>query len=482
MGATLKTTELWKILIGMVNEIMARYPTVFNILVDFHNKVILTIVTELQKLVSSILALPTFSFRGLWDILKTEVPAVIANLKTQMLATDLVKFILLKLQELRPYFPTVVDFFVDVWGHIIVPVYTDLVTLLNKLMTMKFTSVWEVIDLLVVETLTFSNNVVTHLINCNVVKMIVTKVKEFIAANPIIVTLYNAVADAVMKTLVTLKNDLTMIWNKLMAIPLFKKLVDYILHIINSKDINLEAVSWKSFTAGFHVFVTDALGLTYTLSANHFTAVIPLPCSVTTLSNIWTNVTTYMSTLVADLVNIWNAIIDTIPIALRTVKKYAIVCIEFIRAQIPVIVEAIKTWVPKIINNLIPIINNFIEFLMNTNTFKFLMAKVDEVIKMYPAEFAAVKAFVLRVKELTVKYTVLVWNKMMEIPVIKMIVDYIWQLINRKDLHSSMVSSVSSMSSAVSSFASSVYTNVPAFVKLHTPEVLSSWVMAPLAQ
>merc|ERR1711887_354728 len=148
--ATLKTTELWKILTGMVNEIMARYPAVFNILVDFHNKVILTTVPELQKLVSSILALPTFSFRGLWDILKTEVPAVIANPKTQLLATDLVKFILMKLQELRPYFPTVVDFFVDVWGHIIVPVYTDLVTLLNKLMTMKFTSVWEVIDLLVV--------------------------------------------------------------------------------------------------------------------------------------------------------------------------------------------------------------------------------------------------------------------------------------------------------------------------------------------
>merc|ERR1711970_1050428 len=139
--ATLKTTELWKILIGMVNEIMARYPTVFNILVDFHNKVILTIVTELQKMVSSILALPTFSFRGLWDILKTEVPAVIGKLGTQLLNTDLVKVIVGKLQELRPYFPTVVDFLVDVWGRIIVPVYTDLVTLLNKLMTMKFTSV-----------------------------------------------------------------------------------------------------------------------------------------------------------------------------------------------------------------------------------------------------------------------------------------------------------------------------------------------------
>merc|ERR1711970_1544346 len=474
--AALKNTELWKILNGMVNDIMARYPAVFNILADFHNKVILTTVTELQKMVSSIMALPTFNFGGVWNILKIEVPAIIGKLGTQLLNTDLVKLFVGKFQELRAYFPAVIDVTVDVWGHVIVPVYNDLVTLLTKLMKIRFTSVWDVIDLLVVETLNFSNNVVTHLMNCDVVKIIITKVKLLIETNPIIGTLYRAVADIVLNVLLALKTDLTMIWNKLMAIPTFKKLVDYIVQIFNTKVLDMEAVSWKSFTAGFHVFVTDVLGLTYTLSANHFTAVIPLPCSVTTLSNIWTNVTTYMSTLVADLVNIWNAIIDTIPIALRTVKKYAIVCIEFIRAQIPVIVETIITWVPKIINNLIPIINNFIEFLMNTNTFKFLMAKVDEIIKMYPAEFAAVKAFVLRVKELTVKYTVLVWNKMMEIPVIKMIVDYIWQLINRKDIYSSMESSISSVSSSVSSLASSMYNNVPAFVELHTPSFLATWL------
>merc|ERR1711887_322274 len=190
--ATLKTTELWKILTGMVTEIMARYPAVFNILVDFHNKVILTTVTELQKMVSSIMALPTFSFGGVWNILKIEVPAVIAKLGTQLLNTDLVKLFVGKFQELRAYFPTVVDVIVDVWGHVIVPVYNDLVTLLTKLMKTKFTSVWEVIDLLVVETLNFSNNVVTHLMNCDVVKMIITKVKLLIETNPIIGTLYRS--------------------------------------------------------------------------------------------------------------------------------------------------------------------------------------------------------------------------------------------------------------------------------------------------
>merc|ERR1711887_359482 len=105
-----------------------------------------------------------------------------------------------------------------------------------------------------------------------------------------------------------------------------------------------------------------------------------------------------------------------------TVKKCTTLYIEFIAEQIPIIMNTTKTWVPTIIN--------FIEFLKNTDVFKFLMAKVDEVIKMYPAEFNAVKAFVVRIKELTIKYTVLIYNKMMEIPVISRIVNYIWHLIN----------------------------------------------------
>merc|ERR1711970_1019673 len=155
----------------------------------------------------------------------------------------------------------------------------------------------------------------------------------------------------------------------------------------------------------------------------------------------WASVTTYFSTLIDDIVNTWVTVVETITVTLVTVKKYAMVCIEFITEQIPTIEMALKTWVPKFINGFVPTINNFIAFLMNTDVFKFLMAKVDEVIKMYPAEFNAVKAFVVRIKELTIKYTVLIYNKMMEIPVISKIVNYIGHLINTIQFHSSMVSS-----------------------------------------
>ena len=62
-----------------------------------------------------------------------------------------------------------------------------------------------------------------------------------------------------------------------------------------------------------------------------------------------------------------------------------------------------------------------------------------QALRMYPIEFNAMKEYVEWFMGVAVEYTVLIYNKMMDIPVFKKIVDYIWQLINRKDLYSSMV-------------------------------------------
>ncbi|CAL4104941.1 unnamed protein product [Meganyctiphanes norvegica] len=547
--ATLRKTELWKMLHGLFNKIINHFPAMFNILVDFYNKVVLTAVAEVKNVVHKIMTLPTFNFEAVWNILKTEVPAVVANLRTQLLNTELVTVVVIKVKEFAAHFPTVhkavVDFWthvivpaytdlvnmlkkfmkiqftnvsvmitvfveeiltvfnnfmtrlmncevvqmiitkcptaykavVDFWTHVIVPAYADVVTMLKKLTKIQFTNVSERITVFVEEILTVFNNFMTHLMNCEVVQMIITNVKKIIKANPIIETLYATVLEVFNKTLVAFRDDLVMFYKRFMNFPMIKKLVDYILQILHSKDIRMAPLTWKSFTTVVHVFVTDVLGMTYTIAGNHFSTVVALPCSVSTLTNIWTSATTYLSAVVADVVNTWITVTETFPVAVATFKKHVFVMTEFIVEQIPITVKAIKSQVPKLINDLLPIINNFIEFLMNTEVFRFLMVKIEEVIIMYPAEFNAVKEFV----ENFIQFTFVTYNKMMEIPVIKKIVDYIWQLINRKDLHSSMVSSMSSVSSSVSSYTSSISSNVPLFVKLHTSSALSSW-LASLAQ
>ena len=81
--------------------------------------------------------------KGVLNLLMIEVPAVIVNLTNQMLNTDLVKVVVGKLEALVAYLPAVIEAIVDLWAHVIFPAYNDLVILLNKLMKIKFTSMFK---------------------------------------------------------------------------------------------------------------------------------------------------------------------------------------------------------------------------------------------------------------------------------------------------------------------------------------------------
>merc|ERR1711887_475222 len=109
------------------------------------------------------------------------------------------------------------------------------------------------------------------------------------------------------------------------------------------------------------------------------------------------------------------------------------------------------------------------EFLMNTTIVKFLIAKINEVIAMYPAQFNMIKEYLHTVVGFVVEWTKLLYNKLMTWALIKKIIDFILDLINRKDLYTTMASSLSSVSASVSSYSAAVASNVPVFVKLHTP-------------
>merc|ERR1711970_953710 len=455
-----KTSEIWKILYGTVMEVINLFPVEYGILVDFFNKII---------------ALPILNIEGVWNLLITDIPVVISNLTTQLLSTDLLSVIVGKLQELRALFPTVEKVVVELWTHVLVPAYNDILAMIAKLSKVNLTNIREILEVLVAELTILVDHITTHLVECETVQALITKIKALIEANPIIGTLYAAVTEVVLNVVMVLKDNILKLWKSLMAIPMIEKLVNYILQIIKKNIWNMEPITWENIIVGLDLLITDVLGVTYTIAANHVTAVVTLPVSVTILRSYWTSLTSHITVLVTDVVTIFTTVIARIPVVVITVKKYAALTIEFIVAEIPIVVGIIKTWVPIIINDLKPTINNLIEVMLNSPIAEFLIAKVDEIIKMYPTEFAAVKAFVEKVISIAIEYTLLVYNKLIEIPIVKMIIDYIWQLINKRDLQSSMVSSVSSVSSIVSSFASTVYNSVPAFTTLHTPEFVSSW-------
>merc|ERR1711970_375639 len=208
-------SELWKLLYGTVMEVINRFPVEYNILLDLWNKVILTTVVELKGIANKIMTLPIFNIEGIWNILLTDVPVVMAKLTTQLLSTDLVNVIVGKLQELRAYFPTVEKAVVELWAHVLVPAYHDFNAMITKLSKINFTNAKEVIEIVVAELMTFVDSIMTHLVHCETVQLLITKIKLLIEANPIIETLYEAIAEVVINIVMTLKDHLVNLWKKL---------------------------------------------------------------------------------------------------------------------------------------------------------------------------------------------------------------------------------------------------------------------------
>ena len=76
----------------------------------------------------------------MWKLLQNELPKVLAKLRTQLLNTDIVALISKKYVDLKAAYPAVYAVLTDIWTKVIKHVYTDLVTIFWKVMSLDFKS------------------------------------------------------------------------------------------------------------------------------------------------------------------------------------------------------------------------------------------------------------------------------------------------------------------------------------------------------
>ena len=74
----------------------------------------------------------------------------------------------------------------------------------------------------------FFNNTVTRIMDTEVVRMFITMVKEFIAANPIIISAYEEAVAVCVKIWKALLNDFVVLYEKLMQVPQIKKIFEWV--------------------------------------------------------------------------------------------------------------------------------------------------------------------------------------------------------------------------------------------------------------
>merc|ERR1711970_1482392 len=328
-----------------VNQLMEKYPAVFNILLDFHNKVILTAVTEIKALFNKLINIPPTEIGAIWTLLKTELPAVFTNLKVKLMSTELVAVIIEKITQLKVMFPNVTAAIVDLWTGFIVPVWGDITSFIWKIATLDIASVRHLITYLWTEIPVVVNSIIARLMNIEIVKTFIAMVTQFIEANPQIKSLVEVVLGVWQNIWKALLVDIQKLVDTIMDIPMIKKIVAWVQDVILTQSISLD-FSIDAILATVHSFVTDALGVTYSIAGDRIFAVVPLPLSVSSLKYIWTSITAQLPAFIVELIKTLNAFIENLPALVQKIKETAMVWFNFIAAQIPGILKFVETQVP----------------------------------------------------------------------------------------------------------------------------------------
>merc|ERR1711970_674114 len=372
-------------------------------------------------------------------------------------------------------YPVVYATAVDFYNKVALPAYSDLIVIYEKLT--KVSDIYQVRDLLTTEVMIFINNLVKNISTTDLMNMAVSKFNELVALYPEeyqgVIDIYNQVS------MITFNNILTAV---------------------------------KSY-------INEELGISYSISAEKFTAVLPLPISVATVRNYYHIITVVVPAYVVDVVEQWlvqgrvlyKAIEAQIPVIVDFINTHAPIYIEYIKNYletlqviIPEYVEKIRTNLPKFIDELktllLPYVEEFmstiktyVEFAMDSaygelvekkvrEMVKLLMTKFDEVMKMYPAEIQAIYDLMFVYVNICLEYATWAFNPIVEYPPVQKAIEYIVTLTPEKAeetlavIMEFVMSTITQLEARVNEIIATIPKEIPAFIEMHVPAFIISFI------
>merc|ERR1711970_668040 len=361
-------------------------------------------------------------------------------------------------------YPVVYATAVDFYNKVALPAYSDLIVIYEKLT--KVSDIYQVRDLLT-----------TDLMN-----MAVSKFNELVALYPEeyqgVIDIYNQVS------MITLSNILTAV---------------------------------KSY-------INEELGISYSISAEKFTAVLPLPISVATVRNYYHIITVVAPAYVIDIVEqglvqgrvLYKAIeaqipviIDFIntnaPIYIETIKNYLenlqVVITEYVekvKANLPMILEDLHKLLLPYVEEIVSTIVTYIEFAKNSaqgklveqkvsEIVKLLVTKIDEVMTMYPAEIQAIQDFIFVYVNICLEYATYVINTIVEYPPVQNALEYMVTLTPEKALATLdiiidfVMSMMTQLEARVNELVAAIPKEIPEFIESRVPAFIISLIKTLLS-
>jgi len=474
----------------LVQTLKTLIPAVFDISNDFYAILIVPTVSDIVAVVEKIVSIPLADVQGAvqqcFDILKVELPTLLAKFFERLPETQLVKLIkgnatelLQLLQEqltvLKNQYPVVYATALDFYNKVAVPAYSDLTLIYGKLI--KVSDIYQLGDLLKTEVLMLITNLVKNIGTTELLKIVTSKSNELVALYP---EEYQSVLG---------------IYNQVSEIK-----VSNILATVNS-------------------YLNEEFGISYSISAEKLTAVLPLPVSVATVRNYIQIITVYAPAYVNDVVAqclvqgriLYKSIQAQIPVIVDYITTQAPIYLQYInnylktlQVIVPEYVEQIKANIPKILEGFETILLPYLEVIMDNigkpllgvyiivekivlESVELLTTNIDEIRTMYPEVFAAIDNFMFIYINLCSKYITWAVTTIVEYPLVQQVIEYVATLTPEKaqatldTIVEFVMLTIPQLEARINVLIAAIPKELPAFFEMHIPAFFISLITSILS-
>merc|ERR1712033_10133 len=385
-----------------------------------------------------------------------------------------------RLTLLKDQYPVVYATAVDFYNKGAVPAYSELTDICEKLT--KLSDIYQVRDLFTTEILNFINNLMKNISTTDLMNMAISKFNEPVALYPeeyqTVIDIYSQISQ------ITLSNILTAV---------------------------------KSY-------INEELGISYSISAEKFTAVLPLPVSVATVRNYYHIITVVAPAYVIDVVEQW---LVQGRVLYKSIEAQIPVIVDFINTNAPIYIEYIKNYLEKLqviiteyvdkvqanlprmtsdlflflspyVDEIISTIETYVDFALNSaqgklvekkvgEIVKLLVTKIDELMKMYPEEIQAIQDFIFVYVNICLEYANWAINTIVEYPPVQKALQYIATLTPEKALATLdvimefVMSTMTQLETRVNELLATIPKEIPAYIEMHVPAFIISFIKTILS-
>merc|ERR1712142_112190 len=313
------------------------YPAVFKIIEDLYNQILIPTYNDILQFIQKVAALP-IDFQIYLTTLQAEVPTLVNNFVERLSIPELVN----KLKTLELY-----AIALDFYTKVAVPAVSDLTMLFNKIF--QITDVFQLRDFIVMDVLSFVNNLLKNISTTDLFSKLMAVFDQVIAAYP-------DEYDLILKT--------------------YKQMTE---------------VTLGNIISAINSYLFEKFGMSFSISAEKFTAVFPLPVNVATVKAYYQIITIYAPAYAIDAP---SQGVDQARLVYKYVEAQVPVVINYITSIAPIYLQYVKEYVqmlqvviPQFINDMQVVLPQYIE-----GAQAYLLPFVNESIAMMKTSYNVVRA------------------------------------------------------------------------------------------